>query len=188
VPPAPEGPATVRVLRGFPDARDLRPLLRDAIDGARERIWIGTPYFVPPRSLRARLYRAARRGVDVRVVLPSRRHSHPLLYHAVRARYGRYLRRRLLLHEYDAAFYHAKVAVFDRSLAVVGSSNLDRLSWLHNSELDLAITDAETVDAMAALFLEDLGASRAVTREELRIRAVGARILERVALLFERWL
>ena len=52
IPPGPAGPSTVRVLRGWPDARDLTSLLRSAIDAARERVWIGTPYFLPPISLR----------------------------------------------------------------------------------------------------------------------------------------
>lgn len=188
IPPPACGTAVLRVLRGWPDARDVRPLLRDAIDAARERVWIGTPYFLPPRSIRARLYRAARRGVDVRVVHPSREFANALLWYSVRARYGRWLRRGVALHEYGGAFYHAKIAVFDRSVAVVGSTNLDSWSWTRNAEFDLAATDPETVGRMAALFEEDLARSHPVTLEDLRVRGCAHRVKEAVASAFERWL
>lgn len=188
VPPPVSGTSVLRVLRGWPDVRDLTALLRRAIDDARERVWIGTPYFLPERRIRRGLYAAARRGVDVRVIHPSRRWANALLWYAVRARYGRWLARGVGVHEFEHAFYHAKIAVFDRSLAVVGSSNLDSWSWRRNSEFDVAVLDPGTVDAMARLFEDDLAGSRAVTREEVRVRNVAQRMKERFASALEEWL
>ena len=187
-PPGPAGPSVLRVLRGWPDVRDLTGLLAAALREARERIWIGTPYFLPPRWIRRGLYLAARRGVDVRVIHPSRRWANALLWYAVRARYARWLSRGVRLHEFEGAFYHAKIAVFDRTLAVIGSSNLDSWSWRRNSEFDVAVMDAPTVDAMASLFEGDLAGSRAATREEVRVRNVAQRVKERIASSLEDWL
>lgn len=198
-PPPPPGPvppgdaesaptSTLRVLRSWPDRRDFLPEVLAAVRGARERVWIGTPYFLPPMQLRRALYAAAQRGVDVQVVIPSDEHANLFLYDAVRVRYGRWLRRGVRLHEFPAAFYHAKTFVADRTLAVVGSSNLDSWSIRRNAESDVAVTDAPTVDRIAALFDEDRRASRAVTREDARIRnllrAIGAQAVTKL----EDWL
>ncbi|MCG3135450.1 MAG: putative cardiolipin synthase YwiE [Planctomycetes bacterium] len=187
VPPA-DGDTTARVLRGFPDARDFRTLVLDAVRGAKDRVWIGTPYFLPPFTLRRALGAAARRGVDVQVVHPSQNHAHPVLWWAARGRYGRWLRRGVAIHEYQPSFYHAKLAVVDRTLAIVGSSNLDAWSWLRNAEFDVAITDAPTVDRIAACFEEDRARSRAVTKDEASIRGGLSLLKQRMALWIEHWL
>lgn len=187
-PPGAAGPAVMRVLRGWPDARDFRPLLLDAVRASRERVWIGTPYFLPPHTVRAALYAAAHRGVDVHVVIPCLAHSHPLIYHAVRARYGRWLRKGVRLHEFGERFYHAKAFVADRTVAVVGSSNLDSWSWRRNAEMDVAILDAESVDAVAALLAADRARSREVTPEDARIRELVASVKATTASWLEEWL
>lgn len=188
VPPRASGPSALRVLRGWPDAREFRGLLIEAVRAARERVWIGTPYFIPPRALRKALYEAASRGADVRVVIPSLRHANGWLYHAVRARYGRWLQRGVHLHEFEPCFYHAKSFVADRTLALVGSSNLDSWSWRRNAELDLAITDAPTVDRIASLLEGDRARSREVTREEARVSSLVASVQQTIASRFENWL
>ncbi|MCE9638153.1 MAG: phosphatidylserine/phosphatidylglycerophosphate/cardiolipin synthase family protein [Planctomycetes bacterium] len=191
--PVPQAPlqlggSQIRLLRGWPDARDFRPVLLEAIRAASVRIWIGTPYFLPPHSVRKALYQAAARGVDVRVIHPSLSHANSILYHAVRARYGRYLRLRVQLHEYESAFYHAKTLVVDRTLAVVGSSNFDSWSWKRNAEIDLAITDAPTVDRIAALLDADWASSRPITSEDARIRSFIASLRQRFSESIEDWL
>lgn len=184
----PIGASVVRTLRGWPDARDFRTLLLDAVHGARERVWIGTPYFVPAWKLRRELRSAARRGVDVRVIHPSQNHAHPLLWYGARARYARSLRNGVKLHEFTPCFYHAKLAVIDRTLAITGSSNIDYWSWRRNAELDLAFTDAPTVDRIAGLFEADLARSRRVTPQDARIGS-GLRALKMTAaLVLEKWL
>lgn len=186
--PRDTGDTTARALRGFPDARDFRTGFLEAVRGARDRVWIGTPYFVPPFTLRRALAQAARRGVDVQVVHPAQNHAHPVLWWAARARYGRWLRRGVRIHEYQPAFYHAKLAVVDRTLAIVGSSNLDAWSWLRNAEFDVAITDAPTVDRIAGCFEEDRERSREVTKAEASIRGGLSLVKQRMALWIEHWL
>jgi cardiolipin synthase len=178
----------LRVLRGWPDRRDFLPLVIQAVRGARERVWIGTPYFLPPRQLRRALYAAATRGVEVHVVLPSADHANLFLYDAVRARYGRWMRKGVKLHEFSAAFYHAKTLVVDRTLAVVGSSNLDSWSIRRNAEIDVAITDEPTVERIAALLAADRAASRALTRDDARFRSFLRDLASQILSSFEDWL
>jgi cardiolipin synthase A/B len=186
--PPPAGTSRVRVLRGWPDARDFPVALLEAVHAARERIWIGTPYFVPPRMLARALYRARLRGVDVQVVVPSREYAHPLLYHACRRRYRRWLRQGFALFEFEPSFYHAKMVVADRSVALVGSSNLDAWSWRRNAEIDLTLEDPATVDALAAAFERDRGQSRLVSRADLTVRGWADGAYERLARALDGWL
>jgi cardiolipin synthase len=102
-----------------------------------ERIWIVTPYLVPPKSITDALCLAARRGVDVQVIVP-KRSNHRL---ADWAR-GPHLRE---IQDADGRVFchpkmvHAKTALFDSSLAMIGSANLDERSLLLNYELVLAM-------------------------------------------------
>lgn len=186
--PQPAGGATLRVLRGWPDARDFPAVVLEAIRGAQQRVWIGTPYFLPPRDIRAALYKATARGVEVRVVHPSLEHAHPLLHYAVRARYGRWLARGVRISEYVPSFYHAKMFVVDRALAVVGSSNFDSWSWRRNAEIDLAATDPETVEHVASLLDADRAQSREIAWEDTRVRSFLGSVAQSVASSLEDWL
>jgi phosphatidylserine/phosphatidylglycerophosphate/cardiolipin synthase-like enzyme len=151
-------------------------------------VWLGSPYFIPPPSLLRALTRALKRGVDVRLVLPSGNFAHPVLWHASRRHYGWFLKRGARIAEYRDGFYHAKLAVIDRAAAIVGSSNLDYWSWDRNSEIDLVATDAETVDLVASYFAADEARSRAVTLAEVRRRSWWSMIEEVVFGSVERWL
>jgi len=182
------GSSRVRVLRGWPDARDFRAELVSRVRAAKERVWLGTPYFIPPPSLLRSLVAAARRGVDVRLVVPERNDAHPLVWHASRRHYGWLLRRGARIHEFAKGFYHAKLAVIDRDAAIVGSSNLDYWSWSRNAEIDLLATDADTVELVAACFEKDLARSREVTRREIGMHSWFTRLKERAAGWFEDWL
>jgi phosphatidylserine/phosphatidylglycerophosphate/cardiolipin synthase-like enzyme len=182
------GSAELRLLRGWPDAFDFRATLLECIRGARERVWLGSPYFIPPPSLLRALTAALRRGVDVRLVLPSGNFAHPLLWHASRRHYGWFLKRGARIHEFRDSFYHAKLAVIDRTAAIVGSSNLDYWSWDRNAEIDLLATDAPTVCFVAELFESDQARSRAVTLAEVRRRSWWAFAEEAFLGGVERWL
>jgi phosphatidylserine/phosphatidylglycerophosphate/cardiolipin synthase-like enzyme len=182
------GTSRLRVLRGWPDARDFRAELVARVHAATERVWIGTPYFIPQPSLLRALRSAAKRGVDVRLVVPAGNAAHPLIWHASRRHYGFMLRRGAKIHEFAPAFYHAKLAVIDRGAALFGSSNLDYWSWNRNAEIDLLATDEETVEYLAACFEKDLARSREVTRKELGMRSAWMRMKERAAGWIEDWL
>jgi cardiolipin synthase A/B len=139
-----------------PDARNARAvlLLRDnfrhraviersylrAIGRARSEIIIANAYFVPGGRMRRALINAARRGVQVNLLLQGR-YEYFMQYYASRPVFGALLRAGIRIHEYAPSFLHAKVAVIDGRWATVGSSNLDPLSLLLAREANVVVED-----------------------------------------------
>ena len=134
-----------------PDVADdpLYETLVSLIFAARERIWIVTPYFVPDEMLARALNLAARRGVDVRLIVPVR--SNHLSADLARESYLRELHeagRHVLL--YQPVMLHAKAIIFDDQLAVIGSANMDNRSLFLNYEVALFLYTTEQVRSVSA--------------------------------------
>jgi phosphatidylserine/phosphatidylglycerophosphate/cardiolipin synthase-like enzyme len=157
------------------------------IDAAGRRAWIMSAYFVPSRRFRTALRRAARRGVDVRLLMPSARTDHPWVRQAARRFYGKMLRSGVQIFEYQPRVLHAKMIVCDDWLSI-GSSNLDRWSFKWNLEANQEVADSRVADAAAALFSADLGLSSAISRRYWPERAWLDRLRERIAGALDRWL
>ena len=113
-----------------------------AIRGARERVDIACAYFYPGRAFRRSLLGAARRGVQVRLLLQGKA-DYQLAALAARVLYDELLAKGVRTYEYTPAFLHAKVAVVDDRWATVGSSNIDPLSLLLNLEANVVVRDAD---------------------------------------------
>ena len=157
------------------------------IDAARVRAWIVSAYFVPSRRFRKALRRAARRGVDVRLLMPSARTDHPWVRQAARRFYGRMLRNGVRIYEYQPTVLHAKMIICDDWLSL-GSSNLDRWSFKWNLEANQEVADSGVADAAATLFAADLLVSEALSRRYWSERAALDRLRERIAGALDRWL
>lgn len=120
---------------------------------ARRRIWIANAYFVPSRSLQRALMRAAKNGVDVRILLTAESDVRFMpwisrTYYAALARSG------VRLFEYQPKILHSKVIYID-DFAIIGSSNLNHRSLLHDLELDVFAQEIETVQRIHKMFEED---------------------------------
>jgi cardiolipin synthase len=155
MPPVHERPgaAVLQVVASGPDVSDdpLYESLLSLIFAAKQRIWIVTPYFVPDEMLSRALNLAARRGVDVRLIVPER--SNHLSADLARTGYLRDLCNaggRVLL--YRPVMIHAKVVLFDEQLAVIGSANMDMRSLFLNYELALFIYSSDLVRTAARWF------------------------------------
>ncbi len=157
------------------------------IDAARTRAWLMSAYFVPSRRFRTALRRAARRGVDVRLLMPSARTDHPWVRQAARRFYGKMLRSGVRIFEYQPRVLHAKMIVCDDWVSI-GSSNLDRWSFKWNLEANQEVADARVADAAAALFGADLAVSSALSRRHWPHRGWLDRLRERIAGALDRWL
>jgi cardiolipin synthase A/B len=157
------------------------------IEAARTRAWLMSAYFVPTRRFRKALRRAARRGVDVRLLMPSARTDHPWVRQAARRFYGKMLRNGVRIFEYQPRVLHAKMIVCDDWVSV-GSSNLDRWSFKWNLEANQEVADARVADAAAALFSADLAVSSVLSRRQWPRRAWLDRLRERIAGALDRWL
>ena len=181
--PAAVGSAGAEGRVALSEARRRSALARDVLrrlDTATRRAWIMSAYFVPSRRFRKALRRAARRGVDVRLLLPGARTDHPWVRHASRRFYGKMLHNGVRIFEYQPHMLHAKVILCDDWVSV-GSSNLDRWSLRWNLEANQEVADAAFADATAALFEADCAVSRPITRRYWRERARLDRLREWIA-------
>lgn len=133
----------------------------DAIRKARVRVDLMSPYFYPGRAFRRVLRQAARRGVEVRLLLQGKV-DYRIAALAARALYDELLADGVRIFEYTPAFLHAKVALVDDDWATVGSSNIDPLSLLLNLEANVVVRDAGFTRALAAEFDAAAAASREI--------------------------
>jgi cardiolipin synthase len=126
-----------------------------AFAGARERIVVANAYFLPGWRFRAALVDAARRGVEVTLLLQGRV-EYALQHHAQRALYGKLLAAGISIHEYRASYLHAKVAVVDGAWATVGSCNIDPLSLLLAREANVVVQNASFAASVEALLFRGI--------------------------------
>lgn len=164
----------------------IRHSLHQQVNGARRRIWVCTPYFVPTLSLRRRLARAARRGVDVRLLLPGDAHDHPGVRYAGQRFYGRLLRAGVRIFEFQPAFIHAKFSLAD-DWASVGSCNFDHWSLQWNLEANQEVLDARFAGEVAALFERNFAASREILPDQWARRPRLQRLREWVYGTLDAW-
>jgi cardiolipin synthase len=120
--------------------RDIEEAYLDQLATARVEVLIACAYFFPGRRFRRALRGAAGRGVRVRLLLQGKI-EYPFLHYASRGLYGALLESGIEIYEYNASLLHAKVAVFDRRVASVGSSNIDPFSLLLAREANLFVDD-----------------------------------------------
>jgi cardiolipin synthase len=121
---------------------------------AENRIWVSNAYLAPPSNIQRLLTKAARRGVDVRVLVPSRSDVWFMPFIA-RAYYRPLLKSGVRIFEYQPRFLHAKCMVVDNQ-ALIGTTNLNRRSFLHDLEVDVRIDNPVTVDKLSEKYLLDI--------------------------------
>jgi cardiolipin synthase A/B len=161
--------------------------LLSAIAHSDKTVHITMAYFVPdPQTLEV-LKDAARRGVDVRLVLPSQSDLW-IVFHAGRSHYAELLEAGVRIHERQEALLHAKTIVIDGVWSTVGSSNIDWRSFLHNYELNAVILGPEFGRQMESAFERDLAKSVAIESEAWARRSVRHRVLELFGRMWEYWL
>ena len=185
-----EGPHVVRAIAASPqdsEANALYVALISAIEAAEAEVFITNAYFVPHPQLLAALKAAARRGVDVRLLLPSKTDS-ALVYHAGRSYYGELLEAGVKIYERKSRVLHSKSAVIDRVWTTVGSTNLDWRSLVYNDELNAVILGTDFADQIRAVFERDLANSEAMTPAKWRARPFGDRVKETAARTWALWL
>ncbi|MDE2140900.1 MAG: hypothetical protein KGJ84_00640 [Elusimicrobia bacterium] len=173
------GGAETRVVAHEGAAKDqnIRAMYLRAIDTAERSIRIANPYFVDA-SVVAELTRAARRGVQVQVVLPED-NDQALVQRGSRAYYPDLLAAGIEVYEYQGRMAHEKVAVFDSRWSTFGSSNLDSRSLRYNDELNLAVSDPGVARYIETnLFGEDLKRSTRITSYTPTLREKLDRSLE----------
>jgi len=152
-----------------------RSLLRH-LKTARHRIWFATAYFIPSWSIRRKLRRAARSGVDVRLLLPGPITDHPGARYASHRYYGRLLKNGIRVYEYTPRFFHAKTVLCDEWVTI-GSCNYDRWNLRWNLEANQEIDDPDMAATIAAMFVNDFTHSLEYTSSEWEQRGWRLRLL-----------
>ncbi len=183
------GTRVVQVLAGDPkegDSRIYRAML-GAIDGAVQSVHLTMAYFAPGPDMVKALCDAARRGVDVSLVLPARS-DFPLILHAGRSYYQQMLDAGVHIHEMERAVLHAKTAVIDGVFSTIGSSNLDWRSFVDNNEINAIVLGDDFGQETEALFQRDVAAAVKVEPAEWKKRGIGPRFMELIGRVTERWL
>lgn len=188
-PPLPSmGNKLVRILASAPQGeQDIYAAYILAINAAEKSVHITCAYFVPDVQILKALTDAARRGIDVKIILPGVLESGPVFY-AGRSFYAELLASGVRVYELQIAVLHAKTAVIDGIWATVGSTNIDMRSFLHNYEINAVVLDAEFGRALESAFEEDLRYSVEVTAEQWAKRPLGDRLKEWAARRLEYWL
>ena len=158
-----------------------------ALTFARESIHMTNAYFIPDNQILTALTDAARRGVDVRIVLP-KVSIHPTALYAGQYYYSVLLRSGVKLYERRNAALHAKTAVIDGVWSTVGSTNMDFLSFLRNDEVNTIILNREFAVDMEKMFEADIAESHMILKEEWNQRPLWPRITEWFAHLLSSWL
>lgn len=166
----------VSIAEGF-GCQEINRSLIKRCRSAERRIWISTPYFIISRKLRHTLRRAARHGIDVRVLVPGPISDHPWVSHASRGYYMRLLRQGVRIFEYQPRFLHAKIQLCD-NWASIGSSNLDRWNQHWNLDANQEIDDSHFAARVEALLIKDFSQSVEIHFQDWVIRPRWHRLRE----------
>jgi len=183
------GNALVRVIGSTPGEDNRIPFIVyvSAITFAEHSIHMTNSYFIPDDQTVEALTDAARRGVDVKIILPGITDSQVALY-AQRYHYSGLLKSGVKVYEHSTSLLHAKTAVIDKVWSTVGSTNMDFLSLLNNDEVNAVILSREFASEMEKMFAGDLANSREIQWDEWKKRPLLPRIREWFVNLFVRWL
>ena len=184
-----EGNQVVRIIGSTPKRLKSRyyATVLSAIRNAESSIWITAAYFVPTVQEKRDLMRAARKGVDVRLLLPSRSDSSPALQ-VQHSHYSGLLRAGVRIYERDDGILHSKTMVVDGVWSITGSSNFDHRSVLFNDEVDAVVLGRETGDQLSAFFQSNLENAQAINLETWRKRSRLTKLREQFWKLWEKLL
>lgn len=144
---------------------------------ARVRVWLATAYFVPRWRIRRALKRAAKSGIDVRLLLPGPITDHPGVRYISHRLYGRLMKNGVRIFEYQPRFMHAKSVLCDDWVAI-GSSNFDRWNLRWNLEANQEIKDEVLAAQVKEMFEQDFSNSVEYSYEQWYRRSWFKRLLQ----------
>ncbi len=187
VPPA--GPDVVRIIGSSPGlkASGYYITVISAIRSAQKSITASAAYFVPTPAEMDALTEAARRGVNVRLLLPDRSDS-PNSIALGHTHYADLLKAGVKIFETHDLVLHSKTVVVDSVWSAVGSSNFDHRSVIMNDEVDAVVLGAETAKELEAMAEDDRASAHAIEPKAWSRRSLSDRVKEVYARIWERWL
>jgi len=166
--------------------RDRNNWFAKQMKDSTRRLWITTPYFAPTPRMLLELRKAAKDGVDIRIIL-TKKIDVLVSRLAARGLYRRLLRWGIKVFEYQPSLLHRKMWVVD-DIAIVGSANFNHRSLVHDLEIDVILREPGVVEKAAALSLEDQQASRSISLADMEKVNPLKRFVSWVAGWFTYWL
>jgi len=153
---------------------------------ARESIYFAAPYYIPDKHLQAALVDKAKKGVNVRLLLPGSRTDNWITRASAQARYQELLEAGAKIYEYEPTFMHAKYGVVDGKWSIIGSPNLNSRSRELDEENAVGIYDAALGAKLHATFDNDLARAKAINLDEWRRRNPLQKFFETVSRILDQ--
>jgi cardiolipin synthase len=155
-----------------------------AINAARRRIIIQNPYMLPDNDAIAALANAVKRGVDVRVMVPSTEATDsPVVQHASHHKFAEMLKSGIRIYEYKPTLIHQKIIVVDGVWSCVGSTNFDDRSFQLNDEVSMGVIDPRIASQLEAAFANDLRSAQERHFDEWEHRSLWHKLVDGLAYL-----
>ena len=156
----------------------------EAIHAANQRVWITTPYFVPDEAVFSALRLAVLRGVDVRILIPSRP-DHKIVYAASSLYAFEAVRAGVKMFRYQPGFVHQKVVLIDSEISAIGSANMDNRSFRLNFEVMLLTVDDAFAQEVEHMLNDDFALAREISDADIksthRLQQLGMRVARLVS-------
>ncbi|MFI2229040.1 phospholipase D-like domain-containing protein [Nocardia testacea] len=189
-PQEPQGSAVVQVVRGSASMgwQDMQTLLRVVIESAEQRLRLATAYFAPDAYFIELLCAAARRGVEVEIVLPGPHTDKRVCQLAGQHFYGDLLACGVKILQYQPTMMHAKVITVDGIAALVGSTNFNRRSLDHDEEIMLVVLDEQFTATLDEHFEADMTVSELIEETRWQRRSLAQRVREAAMWPIRRYL
>jgi cardiolipin synthase len=157
----------------------IRAMYIEAINRSTKNIYLTQAYFIPDSDFIHALMEAARRGVDVRILVPQTS-NHVVVDWLSRGYYGELLAAGVRIFRFQDAMVHAKTGTIDGQWSTVGTANLDRMSMTGNYEVNVEFIDAGLARQMEHIFAVDCSNAVELTAEEWAARGIHKRFTEAV--------
>ncbi len=163
-------------------ARDLKKRIKTSTS----RVWITTPYFIPTRSFIKELARASRRGVDVRLLISAK--TDVKIFNFLQYFYYPYLlKNKVKIFRYTARVLHAKNYIIDDWM-ILGTTNLNHRSLIHDLEVDTVIGNHDNKLMMAKHFTDECASVSVLTLEDLKKENIFTRFITTIIFIFRYWM
>ncbi len=182
-----EGGSTILVTHGEDpsyESSSIRSLFQTTISGAKRRIWLASPYFLPDPNSRAILLQAKARGVDVRILTMGPHCDKSFVRATSRECYGPLLSVGIPIYEYQPSMLHAKALLIDEDWVSLGSANFDPRSFFENEELNVSLSDRFLAQQVEHFFQQAFVKSHLVEYLQWQKRSLSNRLMGRFWLLF----
>ncbi len=152
---------------------------------AQKRIWIQTPYFIPERTLLRALYRAARKNIDIKIIIPEK-NDQPIVKFLTYALLNQLIHHKIQVYEYQPRFAHKKVLIVD-DIYTLGSTNFNHRSFLHDLEVEVLLSHSNTKEQVELSFLDDLKECLEITPQWIKKKPIWYRMTARILFFFRFW-